>query len=131
VVFAATKLPVDASGQLRFYLDIDPQTLTLSPTGDGGRELSVEVAACSFDNKGKPLQLLSQPISGKLTAKEYQTVAQNGLAHVMAIPAPLPAGVRLVVKDVPSNHIGSVHINLEGAPAAKVGDAKVTSTKTH
>src|SRR5581483_3681733 len=101
VVFAAAKLPADASGHVRFYVDIDPQTITLSQTSDGGREFSIEVAACSFDNKGKPLQLLSQPISGKLTAKEYQNVTQNGLAHVVEIPAPMPAGVRLLVKDIP------------------------------
>ncbi len=119
VVFAATKLPADASGQLRFYIDIDPQTLTLSPTSDGGREFSIEVAACSFDNKGKPLQLLTQPINGKLTSKEYQNVTQNGLAHVVAIPAPMPAGVRLLVKDIPTNHIGTVHVNLDDVVTAR------------
>jgi VWFA-related protein len=128
VVFAATKLPVQASGELRFYMDVDPETITLSPTGDGGREFSIQVAACTFDKKGKPLQLLSQSISGKLTPKEYDSVAKNGLAHIMAIPAPLPAGVSLVVKDLPSGHVGSVHVNLENVMVAKKAEENASAT---
>jgi len=128
VVFAATKLPVQASGELKFYMDVDPQTITLSPTGDGGREFSIQVAACTFDRKGKPLQLLSQALNGKLTPKEYESVAKNGLAHVMSIPAPLPAGVRLVVKDLPSSRVGSVHVNLENVNTPKTSEAKQAAT---
>lgn len=119
VVFAATKLPAQPAGELRFYMDIDPQSLTLSPTSDGGRKFSIEVAACTFDRKGKPLQLLTQPISGTLTPKQYEIVSRDGLAHVMAIPAPQPAAVRLVVKDVPTDHIGTVHVNLDNAVTTK------------
>lgn len=129
VVFAATKLPVQ-SGELKFYLDIDPETLTLSPASDDAHDFSIQVAACTFDKNGKPLQLISQPISGKLSSKEYQSVARNGLTHVIAIPAPLPAAVRLVVKDVATDHIGSVHVNLENVVSATAAASKPSGTAT-
>lgn len=119
IVFAATKIPPESPGQLRFYLDIEPSLLTLTPTSDGGREVNIQVAACTFDRKGKPLELMSQPIHQKLTAKEYESISKNGLPHVVEIPPPAPAAVRLVVKDVPSSRIGSVHINLEQVITAK------------
>lgn len=119
IVFAATRLPPASPGQVRFYLDIEPSLLTLVPTSDGGRELNIQVAACTFDRKGKPLELMSQPVQRKLTAKEYAAISKSGLPHVVEIPAPAPSAVRLVVKDVPSSRIGSVHINLENMLTAK------------
>ncbi len=120
IVFAATRVPPASPGQLRFYLDIEPSLLTLVPTSDGGRELNIQVAACTFDKKGNPLELMSQPIHRKLTAKEYQAISKNGLPHLVEIPPPAPSAVRLVVKDVPSSRIGSVHINLEPVLTARV-----------
>ena len=118
IFFAATRLPSSATGELKFYLGIDPASLTLMPTSDGGRELNINVAVCTFDKKGTALQLMSEPLNRKLAAAEYQSIARNGLAHMIAIPGPKPAAIRLLIKDVPSGRIGSVHINVDDSGVA-------------
>ncbi len=85
--------------------------------------------------KATALQLMSEPLNRKLAAAEYQSIARNGLAHMIAIPGPKPAAIRLLIKDVPSGRIGSVHINLEASaafdsvPAART--AEQPSATTH
>jgi VWFA-related protein len=124
IFFAATRLPASATGELKFYLGIDPAALTLLPTSDGGRELNINVAVCTFDSKGTALQLMSEPLNRKLAATEYQSITHNGLPHIVSIPGPKPSAVRLLIRDVPTGRIGSVHINVEdNAPPAPTATA--------
>ncbi len=117
IFFAATKMPASATGDLKFYLGIDPASLTLTPASDGSHELNINVAVCTFDKKGTALQLMSETLDRKLAAAEYQSISRNGLPHIVSIPGPKPAAVRLVIRDVPTGRIGSVHINVEDSGA--------------
>lgn len=114
ILFAAKPLPPDSPESLKFYLAIDPTSLTFAPTEDGGQDLKIRIAVCTFDKAGKPLQLMKDPIDRKLSANEYKTLlAMRGLPHIVSIPGPKPAAVRLLVKDVASDRVGSINIRVE------------------
>jgi VWFA-related protein len=118
ISFAATRIPGTAKDGLRFYLGIVPSALTLMPTTEGGHELNVNVAVCTFDKKGIARQFMSQVVHQTFTAKEYQSIAQNGIPHLVSVPGPQPAEVRFLVTDIPSGRFGSVQVNVEDSIAA-------------
>ena len=121
ILFAAKPLPPDSPEGLKFYLAIDPTSLTFVPTDDGGQDLKIRIAVCTFDKTGKPLQLMRDPVDRKFSANEYKTLlAMRGLPHIVSIPGPKPAGVRLLVKDVATDRVGSINIRVENLehPAA-------------
>lgn len=119
IFFAAKSLPPDSPEKLKFYLMVNTAALTLIPTSDGGRNLNIVVAVCTFDKKGSPLQLMSEPVNRKLSASEYQSLtAVGGLSHVVTIPGPKPVSLRLLIKDIPSGRLGSVQIKVEDSVAA-------------
>jgi len=119
ILIAAKRLPGDSPEQLKFYLMANLPALTLTPTSDGNHELSITVAACTFDTNGSPAQLIREAVTRQLDAKAYQSLtAAGGFAHVVAIPGPKPAAVRLMVKDLPSGRLGSVHIKVDDTLAA-------------
>jgi len=127
IFMAAKRLPADSPEKLKFYLMANLSALTLAPLNDGSHELNLTMAVCTFDQKGEPLQLMSEPVNRKFDAKEYQSLlAAGGFAHILSIPGPKPAAVRLIVKDIPSGRLGSVHIKVDdsaaAAPPAPVGN---------
>jgi VWFA-related protein len=114
IFLAAKRLPGESAEQLKFYLMANLSALTLAPTNDGGHELNVTVAACTFDKEGSPVQMMTEAVNRKLDAQAYQTLtAAGGFAHVLSIPGPKPAAVRLIVRDIPSGRLGSVHIKVD------------------
>lgn len=114
ILFAAKILPPDSPENLKFYLAIDPTSLTFVPTQDGGEDLKINVAVCTFDKAGKPLHLMRDPIDRTFSAKEYNTLlALKGLPHIVSIPGPKPAAVRLLVKDFASGRVGSINVRVE------------------
>jgi VWFA-related protein len=121
VIFTARSLPADSPGQLKFGVSIDPTALTLAPTSDGGYEIKLTVAVCTYNDKGWALKLMSYPIDRKLSAGQHDSLLANGsVEQAIFIPAPKPAAVRLLVKDNVSGHLGSIHIDvaeMNGSPA--------------
>ena len=118
ILLMAQALPTDSPEKLKYYIAIDLSMLTFTPAGDDARALNINVAVCTFDKSGKPLQLSNEPINYKLTSKEYESLLRmHGLAHVISVPGPKPAGVRLVVQDVPSGRLGSVNVPVPQPPA--------------
>jgi VWFA-related protein len=114
VIFNAESVPADTPGQLKFALSIDPTALTLAPTADGKYEMKLAVAVCTFNEKGWPLQLMNYPIERKLDAKEHDSLLASGsVEQTIFVPAPKPAAVLLMVKDIASGHLGSIHINVD------------------
>jgi hypothetical protein len=112
VLFTAKSLPADAPGQLKFAVSIDPSGLTLAPLGDGSHQLNASVAVCTFNEKGWPLQLMNYPINRMLDTKAYSSLLNGGsVRQSIFVPAPKPAAVRLMVQDVASGRLGSVHID--------------------
>jgi VWFA-related protein len=119
ILIAAKRLPGESAESLKFHLVANLNALTLAPMPDGGHELNVIVAACTFDKEGSPVQMMTEAVNRKFDAKAYQSLtAAGGFAHVVYIPGPKPAAVRLMVKDLPSGRLGSVHIKLDDTAGA-------------
>ena len=132
IFIAAKRLPGDSPDQLKFYMTINTSALAAPETNHGGRDLHFTIAACSFDREGQAQQLISEDIHHEFTKAEYQGLLQNGLPHVVSIPGPRPAAVRLLVKDLPSGRLGSVGIKLENvAPVAAITPAANGQTASH
>jgi VWFA-related protein len=114
IFLAAKSLPPDPKETMKFYLMINPAALTFTAAGNDNRELNLHVGVCTFDQTGKPLHYMSDSVDQKLTAKEFQELAQSGLPHVVAVAGPKPAAVRLAVMDEASGKVGSVFVRTDG-----------------
>jgi VWFA-related protein len=114
ILFAARRVPSDSPNIFRFNIAIDPALLNFPKLENGGRELKLMVAVCSFDTQGKPIQLMTDSIDRKLSAQEYRTILRmGGYPYLISmIPKKEPAAVRLLVKDLNSGHLGSVNVPL-------------------
>ena len=130
ILFAAQSLAPDSPEKLKFYLAIDPTSLTFVPTQDGGKELKINVAVCTFDQAGKPLQLMQDPIDRTLSAKQYNTLLSlKGLPHIVSIPGPKPRAVRLLIKDLASGRVGSINIRVDDLEHAATAAAPQTAAQ--
>jgi VWFA-related protein len=119
IQFSAKSLPPDAQGALRFALTIDAAPVTFALAPDGGHVMHLAVAACTYNEKGWTLKLMSFPADRKLDAKQFQILANTGrLSDMISVPGPRPAAVRLLVKDVPTGRLGSIYIKTADAVAA-------------
>jgi VWFA-related protein len=109
VLVVARTLPPDKAGEVKYYLAIDPHMLTFSPQPSGGRELRMDLAVCSFDSAGKPLQYLQDKVDQKFGEQEYASL--HGVPHVIEFaPKQGTARVRLVVRDTASGQLGSLDV---------------------
>jgi hypothetical protein len=62
---------------------------------------------------------MNYPVNLSLDAKKYETLTTTGkLADTISIPAPKPAAIRLLVKDVSTGKLGSVYIKTGDLVAA-------------
>jgi VWFA-related protein len=119
VPFEAKIQPSGTEGQLKFSLLIDASALTVPPTADGNHHLNLEIAVCTYNQKDWPLKLMNYPVNLALDAKKYETLTTTGkLADTISIPAPEPAAIRLLVKDVSTGKLGSVYIKTGDLVAA-------------
>ena len=125
IVLTARNLPADESGKLKFSLEINPSTLTFTPTLDGRQEMNVEIGVCTFDQKGWPQKLVTYPLHLGLDQKAYHTLIDGGrLRDLVYVPEPKRAAVRLMVKDIPSGRLGSIYIQKGKIAAAPSQSAK-------
>ncbi len=125
IVFTAKSLPADAPGELKFSLEINPSTLTFTPTLDGRQEMNVELGVCTFDRKGWSQKLMAYPLHLGLNQKAYHTLIDGGhLRNFIYVPEPKPAAVRLMVKDIPSGRLGSIYIQTDRIAEARSQSAK-------
>lgn len=117
--FTATNLPSPTEGQLKFSILIDSSALTIPSMPDGNHQLNLEIAVCTYNEKDWPLKLMNYPVNLALDAKKYETLTATGkLADTISIPAPKPAAIRLLVKDVSTGKLGSVYIKTGDLVAA-------------
>jgi VWFA-related protein len=119
IPFTARSLPSNKRGQLRFSLLIDSSALSIPATADGGHQLSLAIGVCTYNEKGWLLKLMNYPVNLTLDAKRYETLIATGkLTDTISIPAPKPAAVRLLVKDVATGKLGSIYIKTGDLVAA-------------
>jgi hypothetical protein len=132
VTLAVRVLPPDSLQQVKYWVLVDPETITFPDAGGNERGLNLMVAACTFDKAGKPLQLTQDPIERKLTDHEYKTLlAQHFVPRNLVISAgPGTAMVRVLAKDLSSGRIGSVNIPYP-APVASAGISGPQAPSSH
>ena len=106
--------------KVRYFVAIEPGTITFAPEADGTEHVRLKVGLCSFDKSGKPLRLLQDTIDEKLSDKQFAEVqAQHGFARVVAlVPTPGINLVRVLIKDLPTGRMGSVNIPYDEASTA-------------
>ena len=118
IAFTARSLPADSPAELKFSLLIDASALTIPPSGDGSRQLNLDVAVCTYNEKLWPLKLMNYPVNIKMSSQQLNTLMSTGkLADTIRVPGPKPSAVRLLVKDVASGRLGSIYIRTDGLPA--------------
>jgi VWFA-related protein len=118
VTFTAKNLPSDTPGDLKFSLVVDPAALTFTPTADGTRQLNLDIAVCTYNQKDWSLNLMNYPVNRKLTAQQFNGLMATGkLTDAILVPGPKPAAIRLLVKDVATGKLGSVYIKTDGLVA--------------
>jgi len=119
LTLAVRILQPDSPEKVKYWVVVDPDTISFPDAGENARGLNLMVAACTFDKSGKPLQLMKEPIERKLTDHEYKTLlAQHFVPHTLIIsPGSNAAMIRVLVKDNSSGRLGSVNIPYP-APAA-------------
>jgi len=112
LLVVAKAYPGDQPGTVKYFMAIDPTTLTFAPQPDGLRELALRVGVCTFDKSGKPMQFLQDLVDAKLSDKQFAAIqAQHGFPHsIVFTPGPGTASVRLLVKDAASGEMGSVNV---------------------
>ena len=134
VLVMAEAMAPEHPGQARFFLAIDPTTITFPSSQAGDRELLLSLAFCTFDSTGKPLQYSHQNLDEKLTSQEYAAISSHGISHPVAFtPDPAAARVRLLVRDRVSRHMGAVDLPYSApanAPAAAPGDTSKTAPQS-
>jgi VWFA-related protein len=126
LTLAVRVLPADSPEKVKYWVVVDPDTITFPDAGENARGLNLMVAACTFDKSGKPLQLMQDPIERKLTDHEYKTLlAQHFVPHSLILsPGSATAMVRVLVKDNSSGRLGSVNIPYPvPTPVASAGAA--------
>ena len=112
VAFTARTLSADGPGQMKFSLEIDPRGLTIASAPDGVPALNLEIGFCTFDRRGDAQKLMIQPVNLKLDKGKYSALLSGErLRDMVSVPAPQPAAIRLLVKDVPTGRLGSIYIN--------------------
>jgi len=124
ILVLAEPLPPDQTGQMRYFMAIDGKMLSFNPADNGSRELRLDLAVCTLDHAGKPLQYLQDHVQQSLGDKEYATTLAHGVSHIVQLALkPETARVRLVVRDAASGRLGSVDIPYPAAaknlPASK------------
>ncbi len=112
VLVVALALPPDKPGLAKYYLNIDSRMLTFSPGDGNNHELRMDVAVCSFDKSGKPLQYLQDNGNQQLGEKEYAAmISKHAVPHVIQFAAKEDvARVRLVVRDSATGKMGSIDV---------------------
>ena len=127
ILVVAQALAPDKPGLAKYFLSVEPRMLTFTPGDDGKRDLQLDVAICSFDQSGKPLQYFQQHVEKKFDEKDY--AALRGVPHGIEF-APLAgtARVRLVVRDSASGAMGS--LNVPYAPPSAAAAAVTASPST-
>lgn len=117
VLVVAQGLAPDKPGLAKYFLNIDSRMLTFTPGDDGKQDVKIDVAICSFDRSGKPLQYFQEHVDKKFDEKEYATV--HAVPHAIEFaPVEGTARVRLVVRDVSSGEIGSLNVPYAAPTAA-------------
>jgi len=130
ILVMSQSVPPEKPGDAKFFLAIDPRQLTFNAAG-GSRNLSMTVAACTFDKAGNAIQFLQQPTDLTVNDKDYGTLmSQHAFTRTLAFPPnPNTYRLRLVVRDNASGRMGSVDLPFAGVPVAAAAPSPAPEPK--
>ncbi len=131
VLLMAQSIPADQPGAAKYFLAIDPRMLTFTPPEAGIRELSISVAACTFDKTGQPMQYLQKNSLAKLNEQQFAATSHAVAQTFQFAPKSGVARVRLLVRDAVSGRIGSVDVPYVESPSAQPALQEVPSPAHH
>jgi VWFA-related protein len=94
-----------------------PRQLELQPESGGVHKASVELGILSYDQDGRKLNGVDSKIEDNIPPQRYEQISKEGYHLYQTVTIPVTASsVRLAVRDVAANHIGSLEVQL---PLAK------------
>lgn len=131
VLMVAKQFP--EPGKIRYFVAMEPNTITFTPAADGSRQVALKFALCSFDKLGKPVRFLQGDIDETITDKQYaEAQAEHGFPRVISfVPTPGIAMVRILIKDTVTGEMGSVNIPYVETTAATSSSAPPTGGAQH
>lgn len=121
ILVMTESIPPDQPGQAKYFIAVDPRLISFAPT-QGGRNLSMMIAACTFDKNGNALQYLQQPTDLNITEQQYSSMmAQHAFSQTLGFaPSASTVRVRLLVRDTASGLMGSVDVPYPSASVAGI-----------
>jgi VWFA-related protein len=95
-----------------------PRDFTMMPQSDGRHTGEIEFMTFVYDSDGLLLNVADKDIKVNFTAENYKQFVSQPVRVQLMISAPVKkeSFLRVVIRDVPSNHFGAVEI-----PASEVG----------
>jgi VWFA-related protein len=93
----------------------------------GAHQASLELGLISYDEDGRKLNGLDTHIDDTIPAPRYAKLASDGYHVVQSVAVPVTASsIRLAVRDIRGNRVGSLEVQL---PLAKTAEAKIAERK--
>lgn len=105
-LFANTK---STGSFIRSMVYLNPRDLNFTTESDGSRSAKLHLWSILFDVDGRVVQQVDEDRTLKLTAKDYERAAHDGVVYQLDVPAKKPGTyqLRLAVRDAASAKLGS------------------------
>ena len=111
ILVSAKAVKAEGAEQAKYFLAVDPNSLSFNAGEGEGHNLHLEVGACMFNVHGAPLQYFRQGVDQKFSEAEYRQILSTGISHTLTLsPKPETARIRLLVCDTRTGMIGSVDV---------------------
>ena len=110
----------------KYWLQVDGSRLTASTSPADSRQLRLhlDLAVCTFDARGAPLQHVQYSASQDMSPQKFESVRQHGLARIVDFqPIERTALLRWVVRDAQTGDLGSVDLPYHPPVTPVVADA--------
>ena len=98
-----------AGSFIRSMVYLNPGDLKFATEGDGRRSAKLHLWSILFDVDGRVVQQVEEDRTLKLTAKDFERAAHDGLVYQLDVPAKQPGAyqLRVAVRDTGSAKLGS------------------------
>jgi hypothetical protein len=102
--------------------------IELSANEEGARQASLEFGISAYDQDGGKVASIDTRVDDTLPPERYAKIASDGyrVAQIIAVPV-TAASLRLAVRDVKSNRVGSLEVRL---PLAETAGNRVSDVKS-
>ena len=100
---------------VRTFINVDAADLTFKSEADGRHTTSFDIVAITLGDRGQIVDERPKNIKLNLDNNEYKKFLKRGLVTTFALPIKTPGGyqVRLAIRDVATNRVGSANQYIE------------------